>query len=644
MTDEQARFLGFFVRAGLLPARLSELPQLADLVAEYRKLEAAVPLPTRAPGVYEADAFDQPFLPRGDHRRPGEPVPRRFLAAIDDRPYRCADSGRLQLAADFVRADNPLTPRVAVNRIWHHLFGRGLVASTDNFGQLGERPSHPLLLDFLARRFVASGWSIKKMIRLLVTTDVFCRDSRAPAGAAERDPDNVLLSHFRVRRLEAEAMRDALLAVSGELDETMFGPGVDGDSRRRSVYVQVRRNDLDPLLRTFDAPEPHTTRGQRDATNVPAQALALLNDPFVRARAAAWATTIAGEADERRLQRMFEATLGRPPAAVELAQAQRFLDELARRDGELAGASTDLDAQITSTRAQLEALTEPIRQRLLATTGAATDLAPLAVWQFDDGLEDSIGGLHGTAHGNARVEDGALVLDGTSHVVTAPLARALRAKTLAARVVLDGLEQRGGGVIGVEASGGAMFDAIVFGEKEPRQWLPGSEFFRRSRNPGGAAETVARAVHVAITYADDGTIVTYRDGEPYGEPHRVDGPVTFTAGDSVVLFGLRHSPADDGRRLRGRLLEARLYDRALTADEVAGSARGEQRFVGRSQLAAAMTEEQRAASERLESRLAELSQRRDQLEEPAGFAEHPERLWRDLALCLFTLKEFLYLQ
>ncbi|NBV22655.1 MAG: DUF1553 domain-containing protein, partial [Proteobacteria bacterium] len=228
---------------------------------------------------------------------------------------------------------NPLTARVMVNRVWHHLFGRGLVPTVDNFGRLGDRPTHPELLDHLAAQFIAEGWSFKKLIRELVSTRAYQLASEPTAASRERDADNTYLSHFRVRRLEAEAIRDTLLAVSGRLDLAQFGPPVAiGDRSRRSLYMGIRRNNLSPFLEIFDAPKPFTTLGRRDTTNVPAQSLALLNDPFVIDLARQWAvTSIAAEPDvNARLRRMFATAFARPPSERESTQALAYLATLAR--------------------------------------------------------------------------------------------------------------------------------------------------------------------------------------------------------------------------------------------------------------------------------------------------------------------------
>ena len=158
----------------------------------------------------------KPLFSRGDHKKPLERVPRRFLDAIDPEPYKTKISGRLELSEDLLRDDNPFTRRVIVNRIWHHVFGTGIVPTADNFGRMGEEPSHSELLDFLAVKFSDEfDWSIKKMIRYLVSTEAFRRSSQLTDGVLDEDPDNRLLTHFPVKRLEAEAVRDALLLVSG---------------------------------------------------------------------------------------------------------------------------------------------------------------------------------------------------------------------------------------------------------------------------------------------------------------------------------------------------------------------------------------------------------------------------------------------
>ncbi len=338
VSESQRALLDFCIRRGLLPSTLSALPNVAPKIAEYRRLESEVPVPRRAPGVAEGTVTDAALMIRGEHTKPGVIVPRRYLEVLGGMRYGGAQSGRGELAEQIAGAANPLTARVMVNRVWLHVFGRGIVATPDNFGRMGEKPTHPELLDFLATRFAAEGWSFKKMIRYLVTSRAFCASSEAPAGAAERDAANDLLSHARVRRLDAEAIRDSMLAVSGRLVETMGGPSATGgDAPRRSVYLRVQRNSLNPFLEVFDAPKPFTTLGRRDSTNVPAQSLALLNDPFVIGLAKDWAAALIrwnpDASPEMRVQTMFTAALGREASADELSRSVAYVASLARAHG-----------------------------------------------------------------------------------------------------------------------------------------------------------------------------------------------------------------------------------------------------------------------------------------------------------------------
>ncbi len=355
LTEQQAGFLDELVRADLLPRSLEELVALRAPVAEYRLLERDVPVARRVPGVIDEAAPDQPLLVRGNHRNLGEVVPRTFLTAVDNRPYPEPGLVRLHLAEAVAAPDNPLTARVAVNRVWRYLFGYGIVRTVDNFGRLGDPPSHPELLDYLAAGFVDDGYSIKRLVRRLVLSRAYRMSSQASARAAEIDPSNRLLQHANLRRLDAEAIRDAMLSISGRLDPTLYGPSipvhyaarrgltegdpnngpVDGDGRR-SIYQEIRRNAHNPFLEVFDLPKPATTRGQRDTTNVPAQSLALLNSPFVVGQAAEWGRRLAeGEAAsvDGRIAHMFVKVLARPPSAAERARVADYLDAVAEERG-----------------------------------------------------------------------------------------------------------------------------------------------------------------------------------------------------------------------------------------------------------------------------------------------------------------------
>ena len=638
---DQAAFLDFFIRAGLVPNTLHDLPTAAPLVREYRTLAAQLPDPVRAPGVMEGGPGDWPLYARGDHKKPGDPVARRFLSALDATPYEAADSGRRHLADSIAGPGRALAARVLVNRLWHHVFGRGLVATPDNFGALGEPPTHPELLDWLARQFLNSGGSIKSVLRLLVTTDAFQAAAAPSAEAAARDPENRLLSHWSLRRLEAEAIRDAMLAMTGRMESESRGPGVSGDAPRRSLYVSVIRNALDPFLSVFDAPVPSSTRGKRDTTNIPAQALTLLNAPLVQSWAGEWAARVsAATPDERdRVRQLYREGFQREPSIEEIDHALAWLRETA-------AAARDLEAERTrqlDERRALEnersALTAPVLERLKSGTGAPAD-APSAVAEWD--FEDNSGtGLPLTLHGGARMADGALHLNGKdAWASTGPLPASLRARTLEAWVTLATLDQAGGGVFTVQDLEGGVFDAIVFAENAPRQWLAGSNFFARTDTAPRPPETDAltRPVHVAITWSDDGTIQLFRDGAPYGRPYASQGPVTFAAGQSRVQFGCRHGSPEGNRMLAGAIHRARLYDRALTPGELARTAALEGAFVPRDTLLAQLPEPARRRWQELTDRIAALETTLA-TEPPAG----PDPL-TSLALALLNTKEFLYLR
>jgi hypothetical protein len=244
----------------------------------------------------------------------------------------------------------------------------------------------------------------------------------------------------------------------------------------------------------------------------------------------------------------------------------------------------DIDPETTSRRKQLDALVArvkaieaPARARIGGGRQKAPSIAPepIAAWDFDQGLDDRLGSLPVTLHGGASLTWEGLHLDGkTGFAATKSLKRGLKAKTIEAWLRLDNLDQRGGGAISVQTLGGGVFDAIVFGEQEPRRWMAGSDGFRRYRSVSAEAESEAirQPVHIAITYSEDGTIRIFRDGRPYGTPYKSTGPVSFPPGEAQVVFGLRHAPFGDNRMLAGTIVRARLYDRALNEPEVAASA------------------------------------------------------------------------
>jgi Protein of unknown function (DUF1553) len=342
--------------------------ELERFEAERRTIAQRFTAPTiTAPAMLDGNGVNEHLLIRGSSKTPGPEVPRRFLEAIaGDAPISCdAGSGRLELARQIVDRTNPFASRVFVNRVWHHLFGTGIVRSVDNFGVMGDLPTHPELLDHLADTFIRDGWSTKRLIRAIVLSRAY-RMSSHPGEQEALDPQNRLLHRMALRRLEAEPIRDAILAVSGSLDGRMFGPSVpvhltpymqgrgrpessgplDGNGRR-SLYLEVRRNFLGPMMLAFDAPTPFTTIGRRNVSNVPAQALILLNDPFVIEQAGRWAERVLKEegTPEERVSRMYRRAFSRTPERKEVEEALAFLESQGREIG-LADEAWEMDRRV----------------------------------------------------------------------------------------------------------------------------------------------------------------------------------------------------------------------------------------------------------------------------------------------------------
>jgi cytochrome c553 len=340
--------------AVLLPE--DDRASLCELQEERERLDSQIPRSAFAMSSRDENPHNVRIHLRGSHKNLGEEAPRGFLRVIDgdDQTRFIEGSGRLPLAERLTSADNALLARVMVNRIWKHHFGRGIVASMDNFGKTGERPTHPELLDFLAKRFIDSGWSIKQMHRLMLLSATYRMSNRPSRRGAAVDPENKLLHHMPTRRLEGEALRDALLALAGNLDRTLYGPSVtphishyqDGRGKpaesgpldghgRRSIYVQVRRNFLTPMFLAFDYPLPTSTIGRRNVSTVPSQALLLMNNEFVRQQAEKWARLeMSREPDTRkRIENMFIAAFGRSAREDEIREAAVFLREQRARHG-----------------------------------------------------------------------------------------------------------------------------------------------------------------------------------------------------------------------------------------------------------------------------------------------------------------------
>jgi len=272
---------------------------------------------------------------RGNPGMKGDAVPRRFIAALShgERKPFVEGSGRLEMAEAIADPGNPLTARVMANRVWQRLFGSGLVITPSDFGVRAEPPSHPKLLDFLAADFVDNGWSVKALIRGIVTSSTYQQGETVHPKYAERDPGNRLLWQMNRKRLDFEAMRDSVLSVSGNLTLKQGGRSVHiankPDARCRTVYGFVDRQNLPNLFRTFDFAGPDTTCPQRFTTTVPQQALYLLNSPFIEAQAKRLSARsgVTSADDEERIRVIYRLVYQREPSAAELALAKGFVDE-----------------------------------------------------------------------------------------------------------------------------------------------------------------------------------------------------------------------------------------------------------------------------------------------------------------------------
>ncbi len=319
MTDAQAQLLDALVSRGFLANDSAALPaNLAPLVETYRKLAVEIRIAQRAPGVVEGEVWDQPMLVRGDYKKEEAPVARGFLEIFPSKPYPKTGSGRLELANDILADRNPLTTRVLVNRLWHHTFGRGIVASADNFGRLGTEPTHPQLLDHLAADFRENGWSMKRFVRGLVLSRAFRSASAPPAFNGDKDPENLRLACFTPRRLDAEAILDSIRFVAAN------------ETPKRAVFTPMQRNELDGFLTTFNLPIPTSTTGVRNSTNVPAQALTLLNGRTVGEAARQWSQRVSESRElatpEAKIDALFMQAYARRATAAETAACLEFIN------------------------------------------------------------------------------------------------------------------------------------------------------------------------------------------------------------------------------------------------------------------------------------------------------------------------------
>ena len=332
------------------------------------------------PTVKPPDSF---VFIRGDHEQPQKKVGPGELAVIGNRPEIAANdpqlptSGRrLAYAQHLTSGKHPLLARVIVNRVWAHHMGRGIVESLGDFGRLGTKPTHPQLLDWLASEFVSNGWSLKHLHRLIMTSTTYQQSSRRTTQLDVKDPDNRLYGRMSIRRMEAEVVRDCVLAISGKLNDKMFGQPVpvmedevgqivigkenldgerkptkridlNGEEFRRSIYVQARRSRPLAVLETFDTPAMSPNCTKRNSSNAAPQSLLLMNSDFVVFYSREFARRIvseAGDSDDARIRRAWQLALSRTPSAAQTAASKKFLDEQQRHFAKLPKSSPRFDA------------------------------------------------------------------------------------------------------------------------------------------------------------------------------------------------------------------------------------------------------------------------------------------------------------
>lgn len=357
-TAADVELINWLLEKKLLRNTPESAVRLAELLSEYRKVEDQITFAHTANSMDERGMISAryPLNIRGNVDELGSLIEPDFLEVFAGRHavQQSTGSGRLELAEFLVSPDHPLTARVYVNRVWQWVYGAGLVRTPNDFGHLGVKPSHPQLLDYLAREYINDGWSTKRLIRRLVMTRAFRQSGKVTEAARNRDPDNRLWQHYPTRRLEAEAIRDSILAVSGRLDRRMYGRPIDvprskedaskrlfsgplDGQGRRSIYLRMSIMDPPRFLVGFNLPDLKLPTGKRDVTNVPNQALILMNDPFVMSQAEEWSTRLLkhpADSVEARIRQMFRKAYGREPDQQELHRWSEFVEELGGSEDE----------------------------------------------------------------------------------------------------------------------------------------------------------------------------------------------------------------------------------------------------------------------------------------------------------------------
>ena len=353
LTSDEYSFLNYLYSEGLVPLGNQKL--IDEILSQAKTHDSKTPPERYVLAMGKGSSYPGNVYVRGNPHSLGDPVKSRNLSALGGR-----EGDRLELANQLVSKDNPLVARVMVNRIWLQFFGRGIVPTPDDFGPMGQEPSHPELLDWLATNFRENNWSVKHLIRQIVLSQTYGQSSTShPKNTEEKikltDPQNILLHKMPIRRMQAEAIRDSILAFSGRLDRKLFGPSIpiyktafmtgrggkkngplDG-AGRRSIYGSVYRNFLSPFMLAFDQPAPFGTKGRRSVSNVPAQSLALLNDPFVLEQCRKMGSNLHKDNKTKRetIHSLHQMITGKPPSQNSENQLLAFLETQTKAHGEM---------------------------------------------------------------------------------------------------------------------------------------------------------------------------------------------------------------------------------------------------------------------------------------------------------------------
>ena len=557
---------------------------------------------------------------RGSYRTLGNVAPRRFLQIIageDHTPLQTEGSGRLELARWIASPKHPLTARVMVNRIWQKHFGRGLVASSDDFGARGDKPTHPELLDWLAWLFVKSGWSIKEMHRLMVLSSTYQQSSDVDAQAAKVDPSNKLLWHMPRRRLDAEEIRDAILTGTGQLDTTVGGnlftsgykfndskrdlpvvEHIDVDSfgpfqePRRSVYMPAVRNVIHPMLRLFDTANEHESSPTRHQTTVAPQALFMMNSPFVRRQAAGLIFKLFEEKQssfEDRLSTAYLVLLGRPPTIREQSKAKIYITKFIEQ---LGGPEPPDRKEVAD--AKKEEKPTPAYTKLIGNTHGL-----VAYYRFNELYPDQPGqkkapriantvkpnpspgeapnnatfGVAGPiiAKGSTNEVNRGIRFNGTDQFVriSDPAVANVKTGSLTVEYWINPAEVRLGFGIGRDGPEKRYWKSgiilrLVDGEMKNvvfHEYFGGAGGFRTGRNEFSVAE-IGLWTHVVFTFGN-GYRQLYVNGRQVDE---LSVGVSLPTGDLPITFGARL--LTNSEYLKGSLDEVAFYDRVLEVNEI----------------------------------------------------------------------------